>query len=77
RLRRMKVADAGAPFELPGGILIPAVASLTMIALLFAVRPDELRAIALLIVAGVLLYMLARARNRYSAGSPAAAAPSG
>lgn len=63
RLRRMQVADAGAPFELPGGILIPALASVTMIALLFAVRPDELRAISVLVGVGALLYALARIRR--------------
>lgn len=69
QLRRQKVADAGTPFELPGGILIPVLASVTMIALLFAVRPDELRAISLLISAGAILYVLARSRVRRNVGS--------
>lgn len=72
RLRQMNVADAGAPFELPAGITIPVIASGTMIALLFAVRPDELRAIALLLLAGALLYGVARARSRGASGAHSA-----
>jgi amino acid transporter len=69
QLRRMKVAEVGAPFELPGGIVIPVLASVTMTALLFAVRPNELRAIVLLIGAGSLLYAFAYTRNRRNLSS--------
>ena len=64
QLRRKNVAEAGTPFELPGGIVIPALASTTMIALLFAVRPNELLAIVLLVAAGSLLYALAYSRQQ-------------
>lgn len=70
RLRRMQVQDAGPPFELPGGIAIPAAASATMVALLFAARASELLAIGLLLAVGTTLYAIGGIRRRRVVAAP-------
>ncbi|MFN8571348.1 MAG: APC family permease [Gemmatimonadaceae bacterium] len=64
QLRRREVRLMGPPFVLPLGVAIPVVAALVMIALMFAVRRDELLAVAAMVVAGSALYGLTRVARR-------------
>ena len=50
----------GAPFVLPGGALIPAIASLAMLAILMTLTPAEWIAIVLALFALVALYVVLR-----------------
>ncbi len=64
QLRRRGVQLMGTPFVLPFGTAIPVVASLVMIALLFATQRDELLAVAAMVVAGSVLYAITRVTRR-------------
>jgi basic amino acid/polyamine antiporter, APA family len=63
QLRRRNVRSFGAPFELPFGVTIPAVASVVVLALLAATRKEELLAVGALLGVGVIVYWGRRRRR--------------
>lgn len=64
RLQQRGVAERGAPFQLPGGPLIPLLAAATMGAILLTLQPGEWRAIAISLAALMLVYGALRLMQR-------------
>ncbi|WP_187770675.1 APC family permease [Cognatilysobacter lacus] len=64
RLQRMGVAERGAPFRMPGGALVPLIAAGIMTAILFTLKGDEWRAIAISLAVLVAVYAVLHALRR-------------
>jgi APA family basic amino acid/polyamine antiporter len=68
-LRRKNVRLEAEPFRIPGGAVVPWLASAAIIVLLSAVSFDEFKAIGIALVIAVALYAL-RARRANAAAQP-------
>jgi amino acid transporter len=64
RLQQRGVAERGAPFRLAGGPLVPFAAAGIMVAILFTLKANEWRAIAISLAALVLVYAGLRLMRR-------------
>ncbi len=64
RLQRRGIAERGAPFRLPGGMLMPIVGFAIMAAICTTLKAEEWRAIAISLGVLVLVYALLRALRR-------------
>lgn len=63
QLRRRGVRGEGEPFVLPGGPLVPVLASVVILALLVSVRADEWMVLLAVLAAASVVYVLARWRR--------------
>lgn len=63
QLRRRNVRGEGEPFVLPGGPLVPVLASLVILGLLASVRADEWLVLLIVVAAASGVYLFARSRR--------------
>jgi L-asparagine transporter-like permease len=68
-LRRKNVRLEAKPFTIPGGALVPWLASAAILALLSTVSFDEFKAIGIALVISVALYALRSVRGRATGGA--------
>ncbi len=73
RLRRLGVAEAGTPFVIPGGPVVPIAASVLILYLLFSLEVKELLALGVLLGAGVLVSWWTQVRRPRPVPVPPAA----
>ncbi|AXK73247.1 APC family permease [Lysobacter sp. TY2-98] len=64
QLQRRGIVERGTPFRMPGGALMPLIGAGIMIAILFTLKPDEWRAIAISLGALIAIYVVLHLMRR-------------